>query len=121
MQHEKLNNQGIQKVALVGELASGAIKGAGLVWDFAKFTANSLLTAGAFGLGGAAAIGGGVGYLAARASSPDIATSSAEQDIAREALETEIDVVKRQIAQLERKKAAAKRAKKEKIYDRFVV
>ena len=111
----------IQKTAAVGEIIGAASKAAGVVWDFTKAAASGLLTAGAFGLAGAAAVGGGIGYLAARTSSPDIATSTAEQDVAQEALETEIDIVKRQIAQLERKKAAAKKAKKEKVYDRFVV
>ena len=121
---EKHTSVGLRKQGDLGKFISGAssfakntISGAS---TFAKSVASFFLQAGAFGLGGAAAVGGGIGYLAARASSPDIATSTAEQDIAQEALETEIDIVKRQIAQLERKKAAEKRAEKTKIYDRFV-
>jgi len=124
---QEQSSQIIQKKAFVGatvdaagkvlDVGGKAISGLASV---AKSIANGILTAGAFGLVGAGALGGGIGYLAARTSSPDIATSTAEQDVAQEALETEIDIVKRQIAQLERKKAAERRAKKNKVYDRFV-
>lgn len=119
MQREVDNRQNIVKEA--GAM-SEINKGIGAVWDFAKAAANGLINAGAFGLAGAGVVGGTLGYLAARTTSPDIATATAEQDVAQEALETEIDTVKRQIAQLERKKRAAKKdAKKPKVYDRFVV
>lgn len=120
MRVQNYSENGIEKTAFLKGLVGGTTKVISTVSSFAKGVANLALKAGAFGLAGAGAIGGGVGYLAARATSPDIATATAEQDVAQEALETEIDIVKRQIAQLERKKAAEKRAQKTKVYDRFV-
>lgn len=114
---KRLQKEAVDPLGLIKGLFSGGTK---LVTDAAKLAFEAIKTGTTVGLVGAGLGGAGIGYVTAKATSPDIATETAEQDITREALETEIDVVKRQIAQLERRKAAEKRAEKKKVYDRFV-
>ena len=72
-------------------------------------------------LGGAALLGLGTGYITARGTSPEAVANTTDKELLREALQTEIDVTTRKLAELKLRKARREaRKREERPYDRFV-
>ena len=88
--------------------------------DYLKLVKDGITLAHGILMGGAVLGGLGIGYGAAKLTSPTSIAENSDKELEQEALQTEIDVTQRRIAALEERRKNRKAQVAPKVYDRFV-